>query len=250
MPQYQYSSDYSIFSKSFFSTLMQAATDPYHAADWYAPWFARVKLRIDPAFSTILQQGLIPDGSRLLDLGCGQGLLASCLLAAQTMAKRGRWPKEWAPPPHLASIKGIDSVPLDIQRGQQALGNQVDLRVADISTADFGQADVIVILDVLHYIDYAAQEEVLRRVKKALSPNGRLILRVGNASGGIWFKTSYWYDRMVWFLRVHKDNPLYCRSFDDWMTTLTDIGFSPKLVEMNRGISLSNSMLLATNTAT
>lgn len=247
MPQYQYSSDYGFFSKSFFSTLMQTATDPYHAADWYAPWFARVKFRIDPAFSTILQQGLIPDGSRLLDLGCGQGLLASCLLAGQTLARKGCWPRDWAPPPRLDSIKGIDSVPLDIQRAEQALGNQVDFRVADICTADFGQADVIVILDVLHYIDYSAQEGVLRRVKKALPPNGRLILRVGNAAGGLWFKMSYWYDRMVWFVRVHKDNQLYCRSLDNWVETLTDIGFSCRQVEMNRGISLSNTMLIATN---
>lgn len=228
---------------------MQAATDPYYTADWYAPWFARVKFRIDPAFTTILQQGLIPDGSRLLDLGCGQGLLASCLLAAQTLARKGCWPKDWAPTPHLDSIKGIDSVPLDVQRAQQALGKQVDFRVADICTADFGQADVIVILDVLHYIDYQAQEDVLRRVKQALSPNGRLILRVGNAAGGIWFKTSYWYDRMVWFLRVHKDNPLYCRSLDNWTETLTNIGFTCRQVEMNRGLSLSNTMLVATNVA-
>ncbi|HYD33514.1 MAG TPA: class I SAM-dependent methyltransferase [Methylophilaceae bacterium] len=227
---------------------MQAATDPYHASDWYAPWFARVKLRIDPAFSTILQQGLIPDGSRLLDLGCGQGLLASCLLAAHALARKGCWPKDWTPPPHLSSIKGIDSVPLDVQRGQQALGDQADLRVADICTAEFDKSDVIVILDVLHYIDYEAQEDVLRRVKQALSPNGRLILRVGNAAGGIWFKTSYWYDRMVWFVRVHKDNPLYCRSLDNWMATLTSIGFDTRQIQMNRGISLSNTMLLATNT--
>lgn len=226
---------------------MQTATDPYHAADWYAPWFARVKFRIDPAFPTILEQGLIPDGSRLLDLGCGQGLLASCLLAAQTLARKGCWPRDWAPPPRLDSIKGIDSVPLDIQRAEQALGNQVDFRVADICTADFGQADAIVILDVLHYIDYSAQEDVLRRVKQALPPNGRLILRVGNAAGGLWFKMSYWYDRMVWFVRVHKDNPLYCRSLENWVETLTNIGFNCRQVEMNRGISLSNTMLIATN---
>ncbi|HYG32735.1 MAG TPA: class I SAM-dependent methyltransferase [Methylophilaceae bacterium] len=246
MPHYQYSSSYRSFSKSC-SSLLQSAATPYHSADWYALWFARIKLRIDPAFSTILQRGLIPDGSRLLDLGCGQGLLASSLLAAQELAAKGCWPEQWPPPPSLVSLKGIDSVPLDIQRAQQALGKQVDFKVADICTADFGQADAIVILDVLHYIDYQAQEDVLRRVKAALSPNGRLILRVGNAAGGIWFKASYWYDRLVWFARVRKDNPLYCRTLDDWLAALAAIGLHAEPVELNRGVSLSNTLLVATN---
>jgi len=248
MPLSQYSSNFRPFSKSSSANLLQAAADPYRSSDWYALWFARVKLRIDPAFTTILQRGLVPDGSRLLDLGCGQGLLASSLLAAQTLANRGCWSGEWSPPPNLVSIKGIDSVPLDIHRAQQALGKQVDFKVADICTADFGQADTIVILDVLHYIDFQAQEDVLRRVKQALPINGKLILRVGNAAGGIWFKASYWYDRMVWFVRVRKDNPLYCRTLDNWLATLADMGFTTEQVQLNRGVSLSNTLLLATNT--
>jgi SAM-dependent methyltransferase len=247
MPQYQYSSTYGIFSKSFSSSLIQAAAEPYRWADWYAYWFAKIKLRMDPAFSTILKQGLIPDGSRLLDLGCGQGLLASSLLAARSLAGKGCWPDEWAPPPAYSSFSGIDSVALDIERAKQALGRQGDFRAADICTADFGQADVIVILDVLHYIDHAAQEDVLRRVKQALRPNGRLILRVGNAAGGFWFRASYWYDRLVWFLRTRQDNPLYCRSLDDWIMALENLGFKVRHEDMGRGISLANTLLVAMN---
>lgn len=247
MPQYQYSSTYGFFSKSFSASLTKTAAEPYRWADWYAYWFARIKLRIDPAFSTILSQGLIPDGSRLLDLGCGQGLLASSLLAARALARKGCWPEEWASPPASFSFRGMDSVALDIERAKQALGRQADFRVADICTAGFGQADVIVILDVLHYIDHAAQEDVLRRVKQALPPNGRLILRVGNAAGGIWFKASYWYDRLIWFLRTRQDNPLYCRTLDDWLKTLEILGFKTRVESMGRGISLANTLLVATN---
>lgn len=247
MPQYQYSSIDSFFSRSFSTPLTRAAASPYWWADWYAYVFARIKLRIDPAFSTILRQGLIPDKSRVLDLGCGQGLLASSLLAAQSLAGKGCWPQGWATPPASFTFSGLDSVALDVQRAKQALGRQAEFRVADISTAEFSPADVVVILDVLHYIDFDAQEAVLRRVKQSLSPNGRLILRVGDAAAGFWFKVSYWYDRMIWFLRTGSDNPLYCRSLEDWLTTLARLGFHTRTEALGRGVSLSNTLLVATH---
>lgn len=245
MSQYNQPISCNLPFQEFRKSLLQSAIEPYQAADWYARWFGRFKLRLDPAFTTILQRGLIPDRSRVLDLGCGQGLLASTLLAAQFLAGR-YWPETWPQPPSTTSIRGIDSVALDIQRAKQALGRQAQFQADDICTADFGQADVIVILDVLHYIDYDAQEDVLRRVREALSPNGRLILRVGNAAGGFWFKASYWYDRMIWLLRTGSDNPLYCRSLDDWLATLGRLGFRTGTEALGRGVSLSNTLLVAT----
>ena len=47
------------------------------------------KLRFDPVFIALLRRGLFPDEGTLLDLGCGQGLLLSLLLAAREPA-RGR----------------------------------------------------------------------------------------------------------------------------------------------------------------
>lgn len=248
MPQYQFSSTYHLPAQTFRKSLLRSAIEPYQSADFYARCFGRIKLRIDPAFTTILQQGLIPDGSRLLDLGCGQGLLASILLAAKTHAKSNCWPEDWPAPPALVSIKGIDSVPLDIQRAQLALGEQASFAVDDICMADFGEVDAVVILDVLHYIDYQAQEDVLRKVRQALAPNGRLVLRVGNAAAGAWFKASYWYDRLIWLLRVGKDNPLYCRTLDNWLETLNGLGFDVKQVQMQHGVKLTNTMLVATIT--
>jgi len=49
----------------------------------------------------------------------------------------------------------------------------------DIRDVDYGSADAVVILDVLHYLDYPAQERVLQRVRGALGPRGLLLLRPG-----------------------------------------------------------------------
>lgn len=245
MSQYQ-RLPYFTTTSSFAKTLLASAAEPYRTAGWYARCFARVKLSVDPVFVTILKQGLVPDAAHLLDLGCGQGLLASTLFAARGMQQAGFWPEAWLRPPMLGAFSGLDSVPLDIERAKRALGSQASLQVGDVSKTDFGQADVIVILDVLHYMDYQKQEDVLRRVREALPSGGRLILRIGDADGGIWFKCSYWYDRMVWLLRVRKDNPLYCRPLDNWLTILDSLGFRTRMVPLDHGISLANALLVAT----
>jgi hypothetical protein len=40
--------------------------------------------------------------------------------------------------------------------------------------------DLVVILDVLHYVDHAAQAALLARVRRRWHPQGRLLLRVGD----------------------------------------------------------------------
>jgi 2-polyprenyl-3-methyl-5-hydroxy-6-metoxy-1,4-benzoquinol methylase len=67
--------------------LVEAASAPYRAADRFAWRFARRKLGGDPVFRHVLERGLIKPDSRLLDIGCGQGLLASLLNACGVAAR-------------------------------------------------------------------------------------------------------------------------------------------------------------------
>jgi hypothetical protein len=69
--------------------------------------------------------------------------------------------------------------------------------VTDVRRADFGCADRIVILDVLHYIAYADQHSILERAHRALVAGGVLLLRIGDASGGFGFTVGKWMDQMV-----------------------------------------------------
>lgn len=246
MPQYQYSPTYSPASKSFTSSLIHAAAEPYREADVYAYWFARIKLRVDPAFTTILKEGLIADGSDVLDLGCGQGLLASSLLAARKLAAHNCWPAEWSAPPVFGSMRGVDLIPHDIERAQRALGQHGDFLLGDIAQADYSQADAVVILDVLHYMDYEAQEQVLQKARQALLPHGRLILRVGNADGGLLFKASAFYDPMITLLKTGKRSRLYCRPLDNWLGLLNKLGFKTQVIPLHSGMKLANTLLLAT----
>lgn len=234
----------SAMKSEFQLSLVDAASEPYRAADPFAWYFARGKLRGDPIFICLLERGLIPSNSRLLDLGCGQGLLAAWLLAARAHAERGDWPIRWPQPPVLASIRGIELLPRNVERAHRALGSQASFNHGNICDTDFGEADVIVMLDVLHYIDYEAQTKVLQRIHQALSPAGSLILRVGDAAGGLQFRVSYWVDRLVWVLRG-RNHRLYCRSLADWQHLLQASGFSVETVPIAQGTNSVNVLLVA-----
>ena len=72
-----------------------------------------------------------------------------------------------------------------------------------------------------------------------------LLLRIGNAAGGWRYKISAWYDRMVWKLRGARHSRLYCRTLDEWRTTLRSIGFDSSSVPMREGLKLANVLLVA-----
>jgi len=195
--------------------LLDRASAPYRAAGKFAYHFARGKLGGDPMFLALLQRGLIPDRSRILDLGCGQGLLAAWLLAARQLYDAGEWPAEWPAPAQVADIRGVDMLASDIRRARRALATPAHFELGDMREVDFEQADVVVIMDVLHYVDIPAQEDVLRRVRAALPRGGLLLTRVGDARAGWGFQLSNWVDRTVAFFRGNRLPPLHCAP---WLT--------------------------------
>jgi SAM-dependent methyltransferase len=232
-------------STAFTRALLDAAAAPYRSAGRFAWYFARGKLNGDPAFLGLLEWGLIPDDARILDLGCGQGLLASWLLEARALFEAGHWPAHWPPAPKPMAYRGIELMSREVRRGRGALGGRAELVRGDIRTTDFGKPNTVVILDVLHYIDYAAQEDVLWRVRDALAPRGVLLLRVGDADAGLPFRISNWVDHLVTCTRGHRLSRLYCRSLQDWQASLCRLGFTVEVVPMSRGTPFANVLLVA-----
>jgi SAM-dependent methyltransferase len=229
----------------FARRLVSAAAATYWPAGRFAYHFARGKLGGDPVFVTLLEQSLITEQARLLDLGCGQGLLAAWLLAARGLFENGFWPAEWPLPPKLAAYWGIELMPGDVRRARMALGERAEFVQGDIREIDFGNADVVVILDVLHYFDHAEQSAVLSRVKDALAPSGVLLLRIGDAKGGLPFLISNWVDHIATFARGHRLSRFFCRSLQDWMALLDQLGFVVEAMPMSQGSPFSNVLLIA-----
>lgn len=232
----------------FEKQLLDEAIAPYKQAGKFATNFARGKLNGDPVFKEILQRGLIPANSHVIDIGCGQGLLSAWLLAADRMASTTQWPKTWEKPPRGVSVHGIELMPADVLRAKKALAAHQDtltFETGDMCSTSFGKAQTAVILDVLHYVSYAAQEDVLLRVRDALSPAGLLILRIGDADAGLGFKVSNWVDNVVTLARGHRLSRLYCRPLSEWMLLLNKLGFKVESKSMSQGTPFANVMLLA-----
>ncbi len=237
-------------AKWFLKSLVDRAAAPYRQAGRYAWHFARGKLGGDPAFAALLERGLLAGRDRVLDIGCGQGLLTAWLLAARQAAAEGHWPASWPAAPQPAHVRGIELMQHDVTRAEAALAPAVaagtaSFVAADMCRADFGQADAVVILDVLHYVPIEAQDDVLRRVRDALSPGGVLLLRIGDAAAGLPFRISNWVDFVVTTLRGHRLGQLYCRPLADWEKQLSALGFHVEARPMSEGTPFANVLLVA-----
>ncbi len=81
---------------------------------------------------------------------------------------------------------------------------EAEFVLGDIARTPFPRPDIVVILDVLHYLPFEEQKDVLHRLHLALQPHGRLLLRIGDADGGFGFRFSNWVDRVVTRCRGHR----------------------------------------------
>jgi SAM-dependent methyltransferase len=232
--------------------LVEAASACYRDSGRFGWHFARGKLAGDPLLTAILARGLLEGCPRILDLGCGQGLLAAWLLAARALysgAAPGTWPREWPAPPLLTHYTGVEINPREAARARAA-GARLALahfRIveADVCHADYVESDAIVILDVLHYLDSASQERVLAKARAALAPGGRLLLRVGDAAGGIGFTVGQIVDTVVVLARRRRLTRLTCHPLPVWLEALLHAGFNARIVAESRGAAFSNIVLMA-----
>ena len=224
-------------SAESFRALARRAASRY-GEDRFARHFAYFKLTGDPVFRHLLESGLLAGRERLLDLGCGQGILEALLAAASEDAASG-------PLPAPRTIHGIELDAHAVRRARAAAGARACIAQGDIRSAELAEADAIVILDVLHYIDRAAQEAVLERVREAVAPGGVLLLRVADARPSLRFRATTALDRLSLWMRGHRPGPYHCRPLAEWIARLESLGFAVEPRPMSAGTPFANVLLVA-----
>ncbi|HTT09970.1 MAG TPA: class I SAM-dependent methyltransferase [Burkholderiaceae bacterium] len=227
-----------------FAALVAAAALRYRPAGRSAYYFARGKLGGDPVFAAILRQGLIPDRARVIDLGCGQGVLLALLATAGDPRQGANWPRGLPPLPRDTTVRGVDLRAEAIEAARIALGHGAEVSVGDVRDARLAECDVVTILDVLHYIDFDAQVRLLERVHAALVPGGRLLLRAGDASRGWRFRFTLACDGLITLFRGSLQRRFYCRRGAEWLALLRQVGFDAQIQPMCAGTPFANVLLV------
>jgi SAM-dependent methyltransferase len=224
--------------------LYEAAASLYRSCGRFPFYFAKGKLKYDPIMTDLLKLGCLSSkdasAARLLDLGCGQGLLFATLDASLRIAQESKIAASSPAAPSIAFAKGFDAALSNVRWGHSMLANRAqphvaaEIVVADIRTIDLPACDIVVAIDVLHYMSYADQESLLRKIAAALTLGGRVVLRVGDAAQSRASRFSGWIDCAVAAARGQGWPALWRRPISEWQRLLQQSGFAATAVKTYR----------------
>jgi SAM-dependent methyltransferase len=206
--------------------LYETATRPYAAAGRAAWHVARGKLRHDPVYFSLLRDGVLPDRGRLLDVGCGKGILLSLLVAARRQYRADVWPEHWPAPPLNLELGGLDRDGDRVRTARRALGESAQVEVRDLRDFDFPPCSAIVMLDVLMYLGRREQRRALEKAAAALEPGGLLLLREADADAGLAFGLTRLGERFAGALRGEFAQPLHYRRAREWISEFVELGLA------------------------
>jgi SAM-dependent methyltransferase len=229
-----------------FNSIIDAATLPYARAGRYAYHFVRGKLHYDPVYRAILKNGLLPNEGRLIDLGCGLGVLSALLTEARNQHQAGNWNPDWSTPPQNLELHGIELLDWKVETARQALGDRAIVCQGDIRSIELPDCSVAILLDVLLYLNAAEQRQILQRIARTLQPGGTLLLREGDAAGGLRYYVTSFAEHVCCLWRGQGWQALHYRRATEWIALLEELGFSVDSLPMSQGTPFANVLLRAT----
>jgi cyclopropane fatty-acyl-phospholipid synthase-like methyltransferase len=173
--------------------------------------FLRARYRLTP-YSQMAAH--LPRQGRILDLGCGHGLLG--LTLALEAAER--------------EVLGIDHDPARVKLAARAARGIANLSFekGSLLAPPPGPWNGIAAIDVFHYFETRMQNAVLAHLRDALAPGGVFIMREVDPTGGIASRWNRAYEKIATrsgFTRSSEKQNLYFRAPADWVKQLESSGF-------------------------
>lgn len=154
----------------------------------------------------------LPKDGKILDLGCGHGLLSHVLASGEP----GR------------EVIGVDHDRERVSLARESSREIRNLRFEEGSLLDppQGPAAGIALIDVMHYFTPEQQERILKQAAQALAPDGVLIVREVNPNAGAVSHWNRFYEKIATatgFTQAEKQ-PLHFRTPAQWEEALRQVG--------------------------
>ena len=103
---------------------------------------------------------LLPNNGKILDLGCGEGLLSNYLALSSSQR----------------TVTGYEIAPERLLRAKKGIKNAF-FSVGDIIKTPYPKSDAVVLFHVLHHLpNKDVQEKVIKKAKNSLEKNGKLVI--------------------------------------------------------------------------
>lgn len=195
----------------------------YRPLSTWESFYLRTRWRLCP-FELV--ESHVPKKGRILDFGCGYGML-SHFLSLKSADRQ---------------ILGIDlnRVRIEVAKRSSIGHTEVSFQLGDVRDFQGIPFDAVVMTDVLHHIDDDDVRVLLRIIRSCLSDHGTLVVLDVDRSPLRKFFTTYLIDRLLNLTR-----PLHYRSRDLLMLLLGQSGFwTRQVVPADRGLPLSDLIYL------
>ncbi len=189
--------------------------------------FVRWKTRLDRIFGMLALEDL--GNGDVVDLGCGYGMTLA-LAAFQQPGRR---------------LIGCDLDAHRVEIAQNALSPmRAVVSVKDIRFFAFSGAGLVMIMDVLQYLDPAEQRELLTRCCSSLLPGGRLIFRVHDRGRGVPGKLSLALDRLIFRMGGCATRPTILNQ-EDYRQILQSVGMKVRMKRFINRIPLAHILVIS-----
>lgn len=229
----------------FFQLLVRRASDRYLDSGITAWEFARGKMSGDPVYASVLGAELAAARGTLLDVGCGQGATLALVAEAQQTARQGAWDTTRPDPPQFDRLVGIELRPRVARMASRALEHEAEILAVDARGASLPPADVVLLFDVLHMMADDDQRRLLRAVRAALPPTGRVLVREADAGAGWRFQAVRAGNTLKALLMGRWRQRFTFRTQAGWRALLHEEGFDAHARAMADGTPFANVLISA-----
>lgn len=176
---------------------------------------------------------LIPKKCRIVDIGCGEGVLGNFLSLMSSSRK----------------VLGFE-----IDRKRLSIANRkvpnTKFKYGDATKLTIPPTDVITFFHVFHHLNsYREQEEVLKKCYKSLKKGGKLLIVEVEIKPSLKYWVCWLFDYFFvpWVFEKKFYVPAFFRKSQKWKRLLIQIGFQCKIIPAEAGRPFSNVILECTH---